>query len=225
MAAVDFFTGFSYKWAQDGSVYNWDDTQYKQGWATIGSVPPSVEQFNRVHQVVDEKANWLFAQIQAAATEKGVTLSAADMEGLKKILDGYTPNATESVRGIIELATMSEAQGLTDDERALTPKKLADAFKGSNQLDNFNGYQKFPGGMILQLGSAAIGPSVSGRLTTTLPISFPKGSYRVFCIDASNESNKTVLAYSGRTNSTFDVTWYRVQGSTTTNSEWMAIGW
>lgn len=98
MAAVDFFSAFGYPWAQDGSVYNWDDAQYKQGWATIGSVPPSVEQFNRVHQVVDQKANWLFAQLQAAATAKGITLAASDFEGLLKVLNSATVGRLLSVR-------------------------------------------------------------------------------------------------------------------------------
>lgn len=108
MAAVDFFTSFTYKWGQDGSVYNWDDTQYKQGWATIGAVPPSVEQFNRVHQLADEKSNWLFAQLKTAADANGVTLSATDFEGLLKILDGYSSD-------LPRIRTFAQATALTED--------------------------------------------------------------------------------------------------------------
>lgn len=86
MAAVDFFSSFGYKWGQDGSVYNWDDAQYKQGWATIGSVPPSVEQFNRVHQVADEKASWLYQQIKAVTDNASLTLSAATSDTLLKAI-------------------------------------------------------------------------------------------------------------------------------------------
>lgn len=86
MAAVDFFSSFGYKWGQDGSVYNWDDAQYKQGWATIGSVPPSVEQFNRVHQVADEKANWLYQQIKAVTDNASLALSAAASDTLLKAI-------------------------------------------------------------------------------------------------------------------------------------------
>lgn len=108
MAAVDFFTSFTYKWGQDGSVYNWDDTQYKQGWATIGAVPPSVEQFNRVHQLADEKSNWLFAQLKTAADANGVTLSATDFEGLLKILDGYSSD-------LPRIRTFAQATALTEN--------------------------------------------------------------------------------------------------------------
>lgn len=86
MAAVDFFSSFGYKWGQDGSVYNWDDAQYKQGWATIGSVPPSVEQFNRLHQVADEKANWLYQQIKAVTDNASLALSAAASDTLLKAI-------------------------------------------------------------------------------------------------------------------------------------------
>jgi hypothetical protein len=108
MAVAEFFPAFGYKWAQSGSTYNWDDAQYKQGWSTIGAVPPSVEQFNRVHQLVDEKANWLFGQLKAAADAKNITLTAQDLQGMRKILDAYAPTATTSVRGQVQLATSAD---------------------------------------------------------------------------------------------------------------------
>ena len=115
MAAVDFFTAFGYQWAQDGSVYNWDDNQYKQGWATIGSVPPSVEQFNRVHQVLDQKANWLFAQLQVAATARGITLAATDLDGLLKVLNISTVGRLLGVRifDAVGTYTYTPTQGTT----------------------------------------------------------------------------------------------------------------
>lgn len=42
--------------------------------------------------------------------------------------------ASETVAGIIEIATTAEAQALTDDTTALTPKKLADALLGGNAV-------------------------------------------------------------------------------------------
>ncbi|WP_237173054.1 hypothetical protein [Paracandidimonas lactea] len=86
MAAVEFFTGFNYKWAQDGTAFAWDEAQYKQGWATIGSVPPSVEQFNRAQQFLDEKANYLFAHIKQAATDASLTMTASDTTTLSKVI-------------------------------------------------------------------------------------------------------------------------------------------
>jgi len=200
MAAVDFFSGFTYKWAQDGSTYNWEDAQYKQGWSTIGAVPPSVEQFNRVHQVVDEKANWLFAQFKAAADSKGITLAAADLEGLLKILNAATPDATEAIKGLIEIATEAEAQALSDDSRALSPKKLNDAFKGGNQNSSGPGYQRLPGGLIIQWVGSTNVPSGAGSTTITFPIAFPNAmrgysmtsSSAAVIVSGSNASATTI---------------------------------
>lgn len=69
------------------------------------------------------------------------------------------------------IATTAQAQALTDDLALLTPKKLADAFKGSNQNVAPVGYQKLPGGLILQWGGIA--SVAGGPATFTFPIAFP----------------------------------------------------
>ncbi|AMG44730.1 hypothetical protein AL520_09325 [Achromobacter xylosoxidans] len=70
------------------------------------------------------------------------------------------------------IASTAQAQALTDDTVLLTPKKLADAFKGANQsLGATSGWQIFPGGLIRQYGT------ISGfaGYTITLPVAFPGG--------------------------------------------------
>lgn len=127
MATVNFFDSFSYKWAQTGNVYAWDDAQYKQGWATIGAVPPSVEQFNRLAQVQDEKLQWLFNQLSTAAASRGVTLNAADATGLRQTLDNVlssVPTATTAVAGKTAYATDAETQNGTVSNKAVTPSSL-----------------------------------------------------------------------------------------------------
>lgn len=124
MANVDFFSAFGYAWGENGSVDDWVDTQYKLGWASIGSVPPSVEQFNRVQQLADQKANWLFGQIAAAAAAKEITLSASDLTALVQILAATAPDASTTKKGLIEIATATEAKALDDALRAVTPATL-----------------------------------------------------------------------------------------------------
>lgn len=83
--------------------------------------------------------------------------------------------ATETVQGVIELATNAEAQGFSDAIRAITPSTLNQSLKGSNQSLSGNGYQKLPGGLILQWGSA-VSPVTSGQtFTVFFPIAFPNG--------------------------------------------------
>lgn len=59
MAAVELANAFGLKWAENGTVDVIDDSQWKAGWAFIGATPPSVEQFNKVFQIFDEKMNYL----------------------------------------------------------------------------------------------------------------------------------------------------------------------
>lgn len=89
MADVNFFDNFETQWAQNGSTEAISEDQYKLGWAFIGSTPPSVEQFNEVQQLTDQKAAWLFSQLKAVADEQGVQLTQADRKGLLKVLDKY----------------------------------------------------------------------------------------------------------------------------------------
>jgi len=124
MANVDFFSAFEYAWGENGAIDTWIDTQYKLGWASIGSVPPSVEQFNAVHQIADRKANWLYGQLKAAATAKGVTLAAGDLSALVQILAATAPNASTTKNGLIEIATEAEAKALASALLAVTPATL-----------------------------------------------------------------------------------------------------
>lgn len=83
MATVNIIPAFTYKWAQTGTVEAIDDAQYKAGWSFIGATPPSVEQFNKVHQVQDEKSNWLYQQMLAVFTAAGETPTVGDLTSLR----------------------------------------------------------------------------------------------------------------------------------------------
>jgi hypothetical protein len=93
--------------------------------------------------------------------------------------------ATETVAGIMEIATTAEAQGWADDARALTPLKQAQSLQGSNQsLSAAGGYQKFPGGLILQWGLGSVADGV-GYADITFPIAFPTACLRMVACDNS----------------------------------------
>ncbi len=80
--------------------------------------------------------------------------------------------------GTYGLATSAEAQALTDALKALTPNTLAQALKGTNQSLAANGYQKLPGGLIIQWTSIA-GPGANTSFTWTFPIAFPNACHIV----------------------------------------------
>lgn len=77
--------------------------------------------------------------------------------------------------GATLFASAAEAQAFAVPSKAISPATLASAFQGANSLLSPNGYQKFPGGLIVQwcrvLGTAA-SPSLA---TATFPIAFPNG--------------------------------------------------
>ena len=107
--------------------------------------------------------------------------------------------ATETRAGLIEIATDAEARAFTAN-RAIDGAKLASAFTGSNQSLTAGGYQKMPGGLILQWiksGTVANNSSVS----VTFPITFPNACLAVFLTidyagtathDSYSSGNRTV---------------------------------
>ena len=72
------------------------------------------------------------------------------------------------------IATALQAQQRALNTVLLTPQRLDDSFKGANQSMVVNGYQKMPGGLIEQWGTASVPlTSGAGSVTITLPTAFP----------------------------------------------------
>lgn len=93
----------------------------------------------------------------------------ATTQFVKALLDSEVSAATESRAGVARLATALLAQGQADDATVLTPRKLADGFKGANQQIGISGFQKFPGGLILQWGALTVNNTASINLPTAFP--------------------------------------------------------
>lgn len=134
-----------------------------------------------------------FAQLQNIPT--GTILGRASAgTGDVKALTGAQATAllsaaSETVRGLVELADTAEAQALASAVVALTPARLADAFKGANQSLSTNGYQRLPGGLIIQWGRLAIGDTARDYFgSTAFPIAFQNNILQV---------NATLYSYAG----------------------------
>jgi hypothetical protein len=82
----------------------------------------------------------------------------------------YTKTEVDSKTTV---ASTAQAQAWISNTTLLTPLRLLEAFKGSNQTLNASGFQKIPGGLIVQWVSTTT--SVSGFSTITLPVTFPNG--------------------------------------------------
>ena len=79
-------------------------------------------------------------------------------------------DASTARKGQVQLATSAEAQALADALKALTPATLEAALKGTNQSFATSGYQKLPGGLIVQWGQ--VGTNGTGDTAVTFPIAF-----------------------------------------------------
>ncbi|WP_334109223.1 gp53-like domain-containing protein [Methylobacillus sp.] len=112
------------------------------------------------------------------------TTAGTVMEGNDSRIAGSVPQTRQIIAGSgltgggdlsanralsVNFATTAQAQAMTADNVALTPAKLSAAFGGANQNLASNGYQKLPGGLIIQWGSN----SVASGQTILFPVTFP----------------------------------------------------
>lgn len=134
---------------------------------------------------------------------------------------GTTAQATETVRGTLEVATAAEAQGWASDLFAITPVKLDSAMKGANQLLATSGYQKLPGGLIIQWGNVSV--TADANLTVVYPLAFPSAVLSVQITEVLNNLGSFNLV---RLMSDPSTTQFIVQNANaiTEKAYWMAIG-
>lgn len=122
MADPTFFELFKITWAQNGLTEGITDVQYKTGWAYIGSIPPSVEQFNKVQQATDERLGWLYNQLDALAAVTGRPLVATSSDALSYAFQNL--NASNLKSGTVPVARLS---GTATSLTAGAALKLANA--------------------------------------------------------------------------------------------------
>ena len=100
---------------------------------------------------------------------------------------------------------------------------LANEFINDKRLLSVNGYQKLPGGLIVQWGNAGGGTVYD----ITLPVAFPNG---VFCVTAATQGSSSfgyTAEVSAFTTSSIRVTTYRVDTGAQAQRGicWVAIGY
>lgn len=111
-------------------------------------------------------------------------------------------DASETVKGVMEIATAAEAQALTDGLRALTPSKLNAALQGANQSLAGSGYQKLPGGLILQWGTWTPHATPGNAVAVTFPIAFPTAVYSIVATVGGASIGTTLSAWTDTTTGT-----------------------
>lgn len=115
------------------------------------------------------------------------------------------PSASETVQGIVELATAAETLAGASQTLAVTPYAIANL--GSSLANT--GYYKLPGGLIVQWGFGLMASSTT--TTFTFPLTFPTSCFSVVvsnrensaytrsAIHVTNYSSSSVTVYSADT--------------------------
>ena len=132
--------------------------------------------------------------------------------------------------GVAELsadvrAFNGESQDWTNLLKLLTPKGLDDSLKGSNQLLATNGYQKLPGGLIIQWGKYIGTVSADGNSPAiSLPITFPNGHLCGVASENSNDVSGTAAGWAYQATAS-TITLYNVMAESRSNATYILIGY
>lgn len=160
----------------------------------------------------------------AQAQDRSERLATTEFVG--RAVAGVGSQATELDAGIARLATSAMAQGFMDDTTMLTPRKLADAFKGVNLNEAMPGYLGLPNGLTLQWGSSI-------ETQSNNPVSYPKAyaSSLLFLLISLHYPNGTTANDVGSvfvaTKSLTGFTWVNVGGAAnghTAHINYLALG-
>jgi hypothetical protein len=132
-----------------------------------------------------------------------------------------TVTATAFAGALTGNVTGNVTGNLTGNADTVTNGVYTTNFTSSNQSLTANGYQKLPGGLIMQWGYSAI--TANGNTAITFPIAFPSSCVNV---QVTQENDSTSDLYTYRVN-TVTTTGFNVRNSmsNTPSAYWFAIGY
>jgi len=107
----------------------------------------------------------------AAELDEGTTTQKwVSVSGLTRFFGRVVKQATESVVGILKVATQSETNAGISDIVAVTPKKLRWGFAASFGTNSYITFPTWLGGLIIQFGNS---PMITDSTVISFPIAFP----------------------------------------------------
>lgn len=144
--------------------------------------------------------------------------------GLQKVSGGITKISSADGTGVTELV-VPESGELVNKEYADLKVALA-SFTGTNQYLSGAGYQKFPGGLIIQWGSTQITLNASGsnQYQVVFPTVFPTMCFNVFTeVDTSTPKDVASSSLNINVSGFTSFVSSGITGSTTLR--WFAVGY
>ena len=236
----------SLTWASGGDVLNPGDTKYATGWQV--EIPPR-QWFNyldnrqdtalaHINQhgiaVWDATTEYQAGKSYVQGTTNGTIYRCIqthtnqdpelDVGNVYWIIafasagDSYTKTEVDAKTTV---ASTAQARGWTSNTALITPLRLAEAFQGSNQSLSANGYQKLPGGLIMQWCSAEVAVGSAVGSTATVSVVFPLAFTTLLSVqlthDLGHVAEAAEMSYGVIAKSTTGATakFYRISGSNT----------
>lgn len=232
---------YSLVWATSGDVLKPSDSKIQNGWNA--EIPPR-QWFNWIDNRQDQAiahiiqhgiAVWNSTTEYQANTSYTVgsdgiiyqcLVTHTDINPVGDVSSTWRVGALNSASAT-QAATPSQAQAFTSNSVYISPLQLSNAFKGTNQSLATSGFQKFPGGLILQWGSYTYESTPGQQLfDLTFPITFPSVCVTATVTTGSRLNNtSTGIAVADSTTSQLRLSSFTQSGTGIVPVSWSAWGY
>ncbi|BBQ51229.1 hypothetical protein WP2S18C03_03100 [Aeromonas veronii] len=134
---------------------------------------------SRDHPDASETAKGFTRYATQAEVNETTAANRVDAVVTVKTLWGWVKQASESVLGMMKVATQQQTDTGAADDVAITPKKLLYGFSANLTVPGYAAFPSFLGGWIIQWGRFNVPPNSVGNIVDgsgwdfALPISFP----------------------------------------------------
>lgn len=222
-------------WASGGAVVQPSDTKIETGWTA--EVPPHQWE-NWIQKRQDEflahinergipewdgTTDYLASGKSYVQGSDGVVYLSVAASGPTTVVQDPTTDVSDTYwKSAFAVASTAQAQAWTDNTKQITPYLLAQALKGANQSLTTNGYQKIPGGFIIQWGSLTQDANLS--TTYSFPLTFPTACVAVVANKGSNINLAGEYAVGSQATSTSQFTIANTGTGTLQGIFWVAVG-
>lgn len=126
---MNYLDRFSYTWASEGPTDPFDPAQIPQGFDVIGDAPPTVEEFNDMFKMLDQKDNFLFGQIKSVTDAAALTMSLDVLTTLRDAINLLARRARPvGVLDIFTYTPLASTGYLPCDGRAVSRTTYATLF-------------------------------------------------------------------------------------------------
>lgn len=154
--------------------------------------------------------------VRQGTTDKSIT-------GLT-VKTGLTPaDASETVKGIAELATQAETNAGVDNARIVTPLKLRFGFDVSLATNGYIAFPSWMSGLIIQWGTTG-SIALDSSLVVTFQMAFPNNAFSIVGSGVTSMvtggANQTGFNFPSLTLTNFTIT----NDTTANTARWIAIG-